>query len=180
MSFNKLKSKKEREIRWPKIIIAIFSTIGFVDTGSITLKNWGLFNSLSCPGINNGCDTVLNSPWGTLFQNDQINIPLSFAGFITYFLILFITLILTLNIFSNKQKVNRFLWWAVYSISFGASVFSLLLINIMFFKIQAFCIFCILSAILSFSIFILTIIGARFENRETMIYRGLILSLIHI
>ena len=114
MSFNKLKSKKEREIRWPKIIIAIFSTIGFVDTGSITLKNWGLFNSLSCPGINNGCDTVLNSPWGTLFQNDQINIPLSFAGFITYFLILFITLILTLNIFSNKQIVNRFLLWAVY------------------------------------------------------------------
>tara|TARA_B100000927_G_C16399811_1_gene442858 strand:- start:159 stop:1097 length:939 start_codon:yes stop_codon:yes gene_type:complete len=178
MSFNKLKSKKEREIRWPKIIIAIFSTIGFVDTGSITLKNWGLFNSLSCPGINNGCDTVLNSPWGTLFRNDQINIPLSFAGFITYFLILFITLILTLNIFSNKQIVNRFLWWAVYSISFGASVFSLLLINIMFFKIQAFCIFCILSAILSFSIFILTIIGARFENRETMIYRGLIITFI--
>ena len=33
-----------------------------------------------------------------------------------------------------------------------------------------------LSAILSFTIFILTIIGARFDNRETMFYRGLIIA----
>ncbi len=45
-----------------------FSTIGIVDTGSITLKNWGLFNSLSCPGVNKGCEAVLNSPWGTLIK----------------------------------------------------------------------------------------------------------------
>ncbi len=178
MSLNQLKSKKEKDLRWPKIIISILSTIGIVDTGSITLKNWGLFNSLSCPGINNGCETVLNSPWGTFFKNDQISIPLSFVGFLTYLSILFITLSLTLNIFSNKQKTKRILWWLMYLISFGASVFSLLLINIMFFKIQAFCVFCILSAILSISIFILTIIGARFESRETMFYRGLIVAFI--
>ena len=44
-------------------------------------------------------------------------------------------------------------------------------------KIKSFCFFCLLSAILSFSIFILTIIGARFDNRETMFYRGLIVAL---
>tara|TARA_Y100000589_G_C27104805_1_gene609616 strand:+ start:113 stop:658 length:546 start_codon:yes stop_codon:yes gene_type:complete len=46
----------------------------------------------------------------------------------------------------------------------------------MIIKIKAFCIFCLLSAILSFSIFIITIIGARFENRETMLYRALIIT----
>ena len=118
MSLNKLKSKKEKDLKWPKIIIAILSTIGIVDTASITLKNWGLFNSLSCPGINNGCETVLNSPWGNLFKNDQISIPLSFVGLVTYFSILFITLLLTLNILSNKQKTKRILWWLIYLISF--------------------------------------------------------------
>ena len=47
----------------------------------------------------------------------------------------------------------------------------------MFFKIQAFCFFCILSAILSFSIFIVSMIGAKFESREPMIFRGFIVAI---
>ena len=50
--------RNKKDLKWPKIIIAILSTIGLVDTGSITLKSWGLFNSLSCPGVQNGCETV--------------------------------------------------------------------------------------------------------------------------
>ena len=158
MRINTIKSSNEKAIKWPKIFIALLSTIGIVDTGSITLKKWGLFSSLSCPGIN-GCDAVLNSPWGTLYSNNQINVPLSLAGLITYSLILLVTIILTLKILPPKEKLSRLLWWLLYLISLGSSVFSFLLINIMLFKIEAFCIFCILSAFLSFSIFILTIIG---------------------
>ena len=177
MRINTIKSSNEKAIKWPKILIALLSTIGIVDTGSITLKKWGLFSSLSCPGIN-GCDAVLNSPWGTLYSNNQINVPLSLAGLITYSLILLLTIILTLKILPPKEKLSRFLWWLLYLISLGSSVFSFLLINIMFFKIEAFCIFCILSAFLSFSIFILTIIGAKFENREPMLYRGFTIAFI--
>ena len=176
MSLNTIKIKNEKNLKWPKILIAILSTIGIADTGSITLKNWGLFNSLSCPGVNKGCDAVLNSPWGTLINNDQLNIPLSFAGLLTYSAILFIVLILSLKIISPKQKIYKGLWWLLYLISCGSSVFSILLITIMVIKIKSFCFFCLLSAILSFSIFILTIIGARFDNRETMFYRGLIIA----
>ena len=174
MALKTLKSRNNKDLKWTKIIIAILSTIGLVDTGSITLKNWGLFPSLSCPGIQNGCETVLNSPWGTLFENNQINIPLSFAGVITYLSILVITIILSLNLISPKEKLNKFLWWLIFLISCASSTFSFLLINIMFFKIQAYCFFCILSAILSFSIFIISMIGAKFESREPMIFRGLI------
>tara|TARA_Y100000589_G_scaffold331711_1_gene386501 strand:- start:1935 stop:2873 length:939 start_codon:yes stop_codon:yes gene_type:complete len=176
MSLNQIKIKNEKVQKWPGVFIAIFSTIGLVDTASITLKNWGLFNSLSCPGINKGCESVLNSPWGTLFKTEQYNIPLSLGGFFTYSSILIIILILNLKIIKPKTNHSRFLWWLIYLISCGASIFSILLINIMFTKIEAFCIFCLLSAILSFSIFILSIIGARFENRETMFYRGLIVG----
>ncbi len=178
MALKTLTRRNKKDLKWPKIIIAILSTIGIVDTGSITLKNWGLFTSLSCPGTQNGCETVLNSPWGTLFSNNQINIPLSLAGFITYLSILVITIILSLNLISPKEKLNQFLWWLIFLISCASSTFSFLLINIMFLKIQAYCFFCILSAILSFSIFIISMIGAKFESREPMIFRGFIVFLI--
>ncbi len=174
MVIKKITIKNDKDLKWPKIIIAILSTIGLVDTGSITLKNWGLFNSLSCPGMNKGCDIVLNSPWGTLFKNEQYSIPLSFAGFITYLSILFITLFLSLNIISSRNNNHRNMWWLLFFISCASSTFSFFLINIMAFKIKAFCFFCLLSAIISFSILILTIIGGKFDNREAMFYRGLI------
>ena len=177
MALKTLKSKNKKDLKWPKIIIAILSTIGLVDTGSITLKNWGLFNSLSCPGIKNGCETVLNSPWGTLFENSQFNIPLSLAGVITYGSILGFSILLLLNLVSPKEKLNKIIWWAIFLISCASSVFSILLLNIMFFKIKAYCFFCILSAILSISIFIISMIGAKFESREPMIYRGFIVAL---
>ncbi len=177
MALKTVKSRNTKDLKWPKIIIAILSTIGLVDTGSISLKSWGLFTSLSCPGIENGCEAVLNSPWGTLFENNQINIPLSLAGFITYLSILVITIILSVNLISPKEKLNKFLWWLVFLISCASSSFSFLLINIMFFKIQAYCFFCILSAILSFSIFIISMIGAKFESREPMFFRALIVAI---
>ena len=177
MGLESLKRRKKNDLKWPKIIIAVLSTIGLVDTGSITLKNWGLFNSLSCPGIKKGCETVLNSPWGTLFENNQFNIPLSLAGVITYSSILLLSIFLSLNIISPKEKLNKLLWWLIFLISCASSVFSLLLLNIMFVKINAYCFFCILSAILSISIFIISIIGAKFESREPMFYRGLIVAL---
>ena len=177
MALKTLQRKNKKDLKWPKIIIAVLSTIGLVDTGSITLKNWGLFNSLSCPGIKNGCDTVLNSPWGTLFENNQINIPLSLAGVITYSSILVLSIFLSLNIISPKEKLNKLIWWLIFLISCASSVFSFLLLNIMFFKIKAYCFFCILSAILSISIFIISMIGAKFESREPMIYRGFIVAL---
>ena len=177
MALKNLKSRNKKDLKWPKIIIAVLSTIGLVDTGSITLKNWGLFNSLSCPGIKNGCDTVLNSPWGTLLENNQVNIPLSFAGVITYSSILLLSIFLSLNIISPKEKLNKLIWWLIFLISCASSVFSFLLLNIMFLKIKAYCFFCILSAILSISIFIISMIGAKFESREPMIYRGFIVAL---
>ena len=177
MGLESLKRRKKNDLKWPKIIIAVLSTIGLVDTGSITLKNWGLFNSLSCPGIKKGCETVLNSPWGTLFENNQFNIPLSLAGVITYSSLLLLSIFLSLNIISPKEKLNKLLWWLIFLISCASSVFSLLLLNIMFIKINAYCFFCILSAILSISIFIISIIGAKFESREPMFYRGLIVAL---
>ena len=179
MVFKTLKSRNKKDLKWPKIVIAILSTIGLVDTGSITLKSWGFLGSLSCMGgVNNGCDKVLNSPWGTIFQNNKIDIPLSFAGFFTYLIILILSILLTLNIISPKEKLNKLIWWLIYLIACGSTAFSFLLIYVMVFKIQEICPFCIISTISSLSIFILAIIGAKFENREPMIFRGFLVAFI--
>ena len=39
MALKTLSRRNKKDLKWPKIIIAILSTIGIVDTGSITLKN---------------------------------------------------------------------------------------------------------------------------------------------
>jgi len=36
MAIKTFKKRNKKDLKWPKIIIAILSTIGIVDTGSIT------------------------------------------------------------------------------------------------------------------------------------------------
>ena len=59
--------RSEPSRRWVRVVMAVLATIGALDTGSITLKRWGLLGPLTCPGGAGGCDKVLNSPWGSLF-----------------------------------------------------------------------------------------------------------------
>ena len=177
MAIKSINRRKEIDLRWPKIVMAVLSTIGLVNTGSITLDEFGLFDSSSFCIAKNGCAIVLGSPWGTLLQINGLDIPLSLAGLITYAFLLTLCLILTLKVISSKQKLNRFIWWLIFLISCASAAFSsILIIDVMILKIKVICTFCIISAILSFSIFILSIIGAKFENRGTMLYRGFIVA----
>ena len=88
----RLKSRRRQEqgSKLARIFIGILGTIGVIDTGSITIQRWGWISSISCPGGSEGCDKVLNSPWGTVFELNGHAVPLSFIGFISYFLIVFL------------------------------------------------------------------------------------------
>jgi uncharacterized membrane protein len=69
--------------RWVRVVMAVLATIGVIDTGSITLKAWGVIGSLSCSSEGffgcNGCEKVLSSAWGSLLGQ-----PLSLFGFLSY------------------------------------------------------------------------------------------------
>jgi uncharacterized membrane protein len=82
MATQRLTSRRRQDqgSKWVRIVMAVLATVGVIDTGSITLKFWGVLGDLTCPMGAGGCDKVLNSPWGTLFQGDGFSIPLSFAG----------------------------------------------------------------------------------------------------
>jgi len=105
MGSSRLKSRRRQDLgsKWARVAIAILSTVGVIDTGSITLNKWGLIGNLNCPGGLGGCDKVLNSPWGNLIQTNNYSIPLSLIGLISYFLILLIAIFPLIPIIKSQR-----------------------------------------------------------------------------
>ena len=158
--------------------MAVLATVGVIDTGSITLKRWGFLGQLTCPVGGVGCDKVLSSAWGTLFQGDGFTIPLSFAGLLAYAVVLAMALLPLLpGLSENKTDLSRRTWWGLFTVSLGMAVFSLVLIGLMVFKIQAFCFFCVLSALLSLILLVLAIAGGGWDDPAPLLFRGVLLAL---
>ena len=179
MGSSRLKSRRRLDLgsKWARVTIAILSTVGVIDTGSITLNKWGLIGNLNCPGGLGGCDKVLNSPWGNFFQINDFSIPLSLIGLISYLLILVMAILPLLPILKNqKHSIAKFTWWGSFYISTSTFIFSLILISIMIFKIKAFCFFCLLSCLISLSVLLLNIFGGSWEDYGKLFFRGFILS----
>ena len=179
MGSSRLKSRRRQDLgsKWARITIAILSTVGVIDTGSITLNKWGLIGNLNCPGGIEGCDKVLNSPWGTFFQTNDFSIPLSFVGLISYLLILLTAIFPLIPIIKNQNNnISNFSWWLSFYISITTFIFSLILISVMIFKIKAFCFFCLLSFLISFSILLLNLFGGNWEDYGELLFKGFLMS----
>jgi len=154
--------------------MAVLATVGVIDTGSITLKRWGLLGNLSCPMGADGCDKVLNSAWGTLFGS----VPLSLLGLLAYGAVLMLALLPLLPVLQeNKADLSRRTWWGLFSVSLGMAVFSGVLLGLMVLKIQAFCFFCVLSAVLSPLMFVLSVVGGGWDDPGPLLFRGTLLAL---
>ena len=154
--------------------MAVLATVGLIDTGSITLKRWGLLGDLICPMGADGCDKVLNSAWGTIADG----IPLSFVGVLAYGAVLLMALLPLLpGLSENKAELSRRTWWGLFSVSLGMAVFSGVLLGLMVFKIQAFCFFCVLSGVLSLLLLILSVVGGGWDDPGQLIFRGILLAL---
>ena len=179
MGASRLKSRRRQDLgsKWARISIAILSTVGVIDTGSITLNKWGWIGNLNCPGGIGGCDKVLNSPWGTFFQTSNFSIPLSLIGLVSYLLILSMAIFPLVPIIKNqKNNISRITWWGSFYISTSNFIFSLILISIMIFKIKAFCFFCLLSCLISLSLLLLNLIGGGWEDYGQLLFRGFLMS----
>ena len=158
--------------RWARVAMAVLATIGLLDTGSITLHRWGVLGPLVCPGGSDGCDKVLNSAWGSLLGQ-----PLSLFGALAYLSVLLLALLPLLLKGEARAGLHRASWWALFLISTAMAIFSLVLMGVMVFKIQAFCAFCLLSAGLSLGLFVLSILGGDWQERGQLIFRGILVSL---
>ena len=166
--------RQDQGSKWARIAMAVLATVGLMDTGSITLKRWGLLGNLSCPMGADGCDKVLNSPWGSLAGG----IPLSLVGVLAYGAVVLMALLPLLpGLQENKANLSRRTWWGLFAVSLAMAVFSGVLVGLMVIKIQAFCFFCVLSAVLSLSLFVLAVIGGGWDDPGQLIFRGILLAL---
>ena len=130
MGTSRLVSRRRQDpgAKWARIAMAVLATVGVIDTGSITLKRWGLLGNLSCPMGADGCDKVLNSAWGTLFGS----VPLSLLGLLAYGAVLLLALLPLLpGLQENKADLSRRTWWGLFSLSLGMAVFSGVLLGLM-------------------------------------------------
>ena len=179
MGASRLKSRRRQDLgsKWARVAISILSTVGVIDTGSITLNKWGWIGNLNCPGGIEGCDKVLNSPWGNFLKTNNFTIPLSFIGLISYLLILLMAIIPLIPIIKKqKNNISKLTWWGSFYMSISIFVFSLILISIMIFKIQAFCFFCLLSCLISLSLLLLNLFGGSWEDYGKLFFRGFLMS----
>ena len=180
MATTRLTSRRRQDpgSKWVRIAMAVLATVGLIDTGSITLKRWGLLGQLTCPVGGDGCDKVLSSAWGTLFQGDGFSIPLSFAGVLAYLAVLVMAIVPLLpGLAENKTELSRRTWWGLFVASVSMAVFSLALIGLMVFKIQAFCFFCVLSAVVSVTLLVLVLVGGGWDDPGPLLFRGVLLAL---
>jgi len=154
--------------------MAVLATIGLIDTGSITLSTWGLLGTLSCSSQGwfgcNGCDKVLSSAWGSLFGQ-----PLSLFGCLAYALML---LLAVLPLVSQSPAVQAPSRWGAFLVSTAMAVFSLVLIGVMAFAIRDCCPFCILSALLSLSLLVLSLLQGDWADRGRLVFRGILVALV--
>jgi hypothetical protein len=96
------------------------ATVGAIDTGSITLKRWGLLGSLTCPGGADGCDKVLGSAWGTVLGQ-----PLSLFGFLAYLAMLLLALLPLVLRGETRNRLASISGWGLLLISTGMAAFKL-------------------------------------------------------
>jgi uncharacterized membrane protein/glutaredoxin len=159
--------------RWLRVVMAVLATIGAIDTGSITLKRWGLLGSLTCPGGADGCDKVLGSAWGTVLGQ-----PLSLFGCLAYLAVLLLALLPLVLRGESRARLAAPSSWGLLLLSTGMAVFSLVLMGVMVLKIQAFCFFCVLSALLSLSLFVLSLVGGEWPDRGQLVFRVVLVALV--
>jgi glutaredoxin len=77
-----------------------------------------------------------------------------------------------------RQKLENWTWWLMGIGSFAMAAFSSYLMFVLAFKLQAVCPYCIGSAIFSFSLLTLTIIGHEWEDMGQLFFSGIAVALI--
>lgn len=161
--------------RYARPIMAGIATLGLVITIYLTVVSFSQ-SSAACP--TKACDIVLTSAYAKVF-----GLPLSLFGSLGYgSMIAFAIAPLLVN---NEQKELRTKldnWTGLLLFMGGTAmmIFSGYLIYLLVTVIQAACIYCIVSALLSTSLFVFSVIGRKWEDLGQLLFTGTIIATITI
>lgn len=160
--------------RWSRHLIGAVALIGALGTAYLTVvKLTG--GSAACP--TSGCEQVLSSPYATVF-----GLPLTLLGFLAY-ASMGMMAIVPLVISSDTQKEARsklesWTWLLLFSGAVAMVVFSAYLMYLLAFKIQALCLYCLASALLTVTLLVLTVIGRNWRDIGQLFFTAIVVGMI--
>jgi uncharacterized membrane protein len=159
--------------RWSRPLIGAIAAIGASGTGYLTATK--LMNTTAACA--EGCDKVLNSEWATIF-----GVPLPLFGCLAYLSMLALAVApLLINAESNKElrtKLEGWTWPLLFVGATGMTVFSGFLMFVLATDLKALCPYCIASALMSTSMFVITLLGRRWEDRGQLLFGGAIVAMV--
>lgn len=158
--------------RWSRPIMIGIATLGAIGTGYLTYEE--LFGgSVACP--TGGCEAVLSSPYATVF-----GLPLTLFGFLGYFSMgLFAAVPLLVNPEEKKElrtQLEQWTWTLLFMGGTAMMIFSGYLMYVLVTDIKAVCIYCMASALLSTSFFVLSLIGRSWDDIGQLFFTGTIVG----
>lgn len=165
--------------RWSRQLIGAIALLGVLDTAYLTLIEFGVFKEVAgCPTsgpIN--CQAVLESSYAKLF-----GIPISLFGLLAYLAIAVLAWVPQLLKSPERKEfrsdAENWTWLLMFAASTAMVIFSGYLVYLMSFKIQAFCIYCLASALFSISLFVLTLIGHAWEDIGQLLLMGFVVGMV--
>ncbi len=170
----------KRSVPWihkkSRFMIAAIAGFGAVITAYLTIIKL-VGGEAACPVT--GCDQVLNSPYAILF-----GLPLPLFGLLAYCSMGAMAVAPWLINPEQQKKlrtqVEELTWLLLFAGGTAMMVFSAYLMYIMAFKIQSFCLYCVVSALSSLGLFLLTVIGRELEDIGQLLMTALIVGMVTI
>ena len=161
--------------RWSRTVMGAIAALGVVETAYLTIAKLTT-GSVICP--TSGCDKVLNSPYATVFGT----VPLSLLGCLAYLSIAILALApKAVNPNTNKglhSQLENKTWQALFIITAAMVIFSSYLMYLMAFEIKELCIYCISSAVISLSLFVLVLVGREWEDIGQLVFTGIVVAMV--
>ncbi len=166
--------------RWSRPIIGAIAVTGAILTAYLAISQLTGAEVGCAVGAEAGaasCDTVLNSRYASIF-----GLPLSLFGSLAYTAMAIFALV-PLAISRDKKKslrntVEDWTWLFLLIGSISMTVFSGYLMYLLTAEIQAVCLYCIGSALLSLSLLLLTIFGRDWDDVGQILFTGVIVVMV--
>ena len=128
------------------ISLIVLSIVGFIDALYLSYARY-MHVDVPCSITNGGCSVVSASPYAVMF-----GIPLAYLGLVFY------TVMIVLTIVHYIKPGMTHLVKLLLAVTLFGAVDSLYFLYLQGFVINAFCIYCITSAIVTFCLFFIAIV----------------------
>lgn len=160
--------------RWSRWLVAGIASVGALGTAFLTINKL-TGGGGACP--TEGCKQVLASAYATVF-----GLPLTLFGFLAYATMLILAVApLVVNPDQNKslrQKLEAWTWPLMFLLATAMVVFSAYLMTLLAFELQAFCPYCIASALFAISMFAIVLLGNHWEDLGQLAFMGIIVGVV--